>query len=75
MVIKQSYHIIIEKDEDGRFLVTSPDVQGLVTDGATEDEAVKNAYEAVRGIIEGHGLTHEFNLIIVEPKSLKSAKL
>ena len=69
LVMKQSYKIILEKDEDGRIVVRSPDLQGLVTDGATEDEAVKNAYEAARGILEARGLEKEFNLIDVENKS------
>ena len=28
------YHVILQQDEDGRFIVTCPDLLGVVTDGA-----------------------------------------
>ena len=69
LVTKQSYRIVLEEDEDGRIVARSLDLQGLVTDGATEDEAIRNAYEAAEGILEARGLEKEFNLIIVENTS------
>ena len=68
LVTIQSYNVVLEQDADGRITVRSPNLQGLVTDGATEDEAIRNAYEAAEGILEARGVEKEFNLIIVENK-------
>jgi len=42
----------LEKGEDGYYVVTSPDVKGLVTQGKTKDEAIKNGMEALALIRE-----------------------
>ena len=39
-------------EESGVYTVTSPDVPGLVTEGATPDEISRNVEEALQGRIE-----------------------
>jgi predicted RNase H-like HicB family nuclease len=65
--LNKSYRIVLEKDEDGRVVVRSPDLQGVVTDGADENEAIKNAFEAWEAIL---GLEMGFNLIITHKHSV-----
>jgi len=60
----KTYRVIIERDEDGRHVVTCPDLDGVVTDGESEDEAIINAYEAVRAILESFGKDEEFILAL-----------
>ncbi|PKN00011.1 MAG: type II toxin-antitoxin system HicB family antitoxin [Elusimicrobia bacterium HGW-Elusimicrobia-2] len=40
--------IKLEKDEDGWFVATCPSLQGCVSQGRTEKEAVKNIREAIK---------------------------
>jgi predicted RNase H-like HicB family nuclease len=62
----RTYRIIVEKGEDGWFVATCPELPGLVTQGKTEDEIEKNAYEAVSLMIEGTpDENKEFNLYVV----------
>jgi antitoxin HicB len=45
----RSYAILIHRDADsGMYLVDVPDLPAVVTEGATEVEAVANASEAIR---------------------------
>lgn len=45
----RSYAILIHRDADsGMYLVDVPDLPAVVTEGATEAEAVANATEAIR---------------------------
>lgn len=45
----RSYTILIHRDADsGMYLVDVPDLPGVVTEGATEAEAIANASEAIR---------------------------
>jgi len=61
------YKIILEKDEDGRVVVTCPEIKGVVTDGKDIDEAIKNAYEAIHAMLASLGKNAEhFNLIYDE---------
>jgi predicted RNase H-like HicB family nuclease len=62
--LNKSYRIVLEKDE---VVVRSPDLQGVVTDGADENEAIKNAFEAVEAIL---GREMGFNLIITHKHSV-----
>ncbi len=39
-------------EESGVYTVTSPDVPGLVTEGATPQEINRNAEEALQGLLE-----------------------
>jgi predicted RNase H-like HicB family nuclease len=46
------FKILIEKDEDGVYIVKVPDLPGCVTEGRTKKEALKNAREAIRAYLE-----------------------
>ena len=39
-------------EESGVYTVTSPDIPGLVTEGATSDEINQNVEEALQGLLE-----------------------
>jgi predicted RNase H-like HicB family nuclease len=41
----------LEKNEDGGYTVTVPALPGCITEGATWDEAVANAQEAIAGYL------------------------
>jgi len=47
------FNIILEPDEDGGFSVTVPALDGCFTQGETEEEAIKNAKEAILCYLEG----------------------
>ena len=63
VVIKITYHILLETDEDGRVVASCAELKGVVTDGATEDEALKNSGKAVQAMLESLGKKEEFNLV------------
>lgn len=42
------FTVVIERDEDGRYLAVCPGLQGCYTEGATEDEARELIVDAVR---------------------------
>jgi predicted RNase H-like HicB family nuclease len=63
---KQTYRVVLNQDEDGRIVARCLDLQGVVTDGATEDEAIENVYEALEAMLEAKGLEKDFNLIVIE---------
>ena len=49
------YSIRLELEQDeatGVYTVTSPDVPGLVTEGATPDEITHNVQEVLEGLFE-----------------------
>lgn len=46
------YNVIIEKDEDGYFVVSCPALPGCHSQGKTREEALENIKEAIRGCIE-----------------------
>ena len=48
------FTVVIEKDEDGRFLAICPALQGCYTEGETEEEARTNAVDCVITAIEGY---------------------
>jgi predicted RNase H-like HicB family nuclease len=41
------FKVVIERDEDGWYIVTVPSLPGCVSQGKTEDEAKKNIAEAI----------------------------
>ncbi len=56
-----TYPAEIERDEDGRYVITFPDFGWGATDGATRDEALEEAKDLLRELIattmrEGGGL-------------------
>jgi predicted RNase H-like HicB family nuclease len=59
--------IIMQRGEDGWVMVTSPDLRSLVTQGSDEDEAIKNAIEAVDLLLEEEsGKKKEFSLMVID---------
>ncbi len=47
-------HLLITKDEDGTYSAIAMNLPGAGSCGDTEEEAVENAKEAVRGVLETH---------------------
>ena len=47
------FNIIIEPAEEGGYNVTVPALEGCFTQGDTEEEALKNAREAILCYLEG----------------------
>jgi antitoxin HicB len=52
MVTLYRIHLNLEPNPDGVFTVTSPDVPGLVTEGATATEIQANVQEAIEALME-----------------------
>jgi predicted RNase H-like HicB family nuclease len=46
------FTVVIERDEDGRFLAICPALQGCYTEGETEDEARTLIEDAIRLHVE-----------------------
>jgi len=46
------FRVIIDQDEDGVFVAEVPSLPGCVTQGATRQEAVANAHEAIAAYLE-----------------------
>ena len=47
------YSVVLEPDDEGRgYTVRVPALPGCVTEGATKEEALANAREAILGFIE-----------------------
>ena len=44
------YDAYLYDDENGRIVARCTDLQGAVTDGANEEEAITNLMEAIKGI-------------------------
>jgi predicted RNase H-like HicB family nuclease len=63
---KTSYVIKMRRDEDGRFIARSTNLQGVVTDGSDKDEALSNAIEAIDAILEERGLDKEYSITLIE---------
>ncbi len=60
---KTIYKVILRPDEDGRIVATCPDLQGVVTDGATEKEAMENIRYAINDMLDALNIMNkEFNL-------------
>ena len=47
-----SIRLYLEPDDSGIYTVTSPDVPGLVTEGRTPEEILRNVQEAVSALKE-----------------------
>ncbi|MFQ5698946.1 MAG: type II toxin-antitoxin system HicB family antitoxin [Myxococcota bacterium] len=46
------FRVLIEQDEDGVFVAQVPSLPGCVTQGATPQDAVSNAQEAIAAYLE-----------------------
>lgn len=49
---RQYFKVVIEKDEDGTYIASVPELPGCVSDGKTKREALKNIKEAIAGYME-----------------------
>ena len=45
------FRVVIEQDEDGKFIASCPTLPGCVSDGNTHDEAVTNMKDAIEGYL------------------------
>ena len=62
------FPVIMEKDEDGIYVVTVPALPGCISDGRTVEEAISNIREAIRGFIDdmnadGEPISHDIDII------------
>ena len=60
--------MVMEKDEDGIYVVTVPALPGCISDGRTVEEAMSNIREAVRGFIDDmnadrEAIPHDIDII------------
>ena len=46
------FNVIIEKDDEGRFIAECPDLPGCITEGDSLDEAIENLNEAIVGCLK-----------------------
>ena len=49
---RMQYRVLIEQDEDGIFIATVPSLPGCISQGATREEAIANAKEAIQGYVQ-----------------------
>ena len=54
IVKKYSFTVLIEKDEDGGYIATVPELKGCHTQGDTIAEIMANVDEAIRLCLEVH---------------------
>lgn len=52
MATNHSFSVVLEPQEGGGFTVLVPALPEVVTEGDTEEEALANAEEAIRAILE-----------------------
>ena len=43
-----NYRVIIEQDEDGKFIASVPSLQGCYTEGETFEEAIRNVKDVLK---------------------------
>lgn len=46
------FRVVIEQDEDGKFIASCPTLPGCWSEGKTRNEARKNIEEAIKGYLE-----------------------
>lgn len=52
MSTEHSYTVVLEPQEEGGYTVLVPALPEVVTEGETEAEALANAREAIRAVLE-----------------------
>jgi antitoxin HicB len=52
MAIQHSYSVVLEPQEDGGYTVLVPALPEVGTEGDNEQEALANAEEAIRAVLE-----------------------
>lgn len=45
------FRTIIERDEDGNYVVQCPSLPGCISEGKTREEALENIKDAIRGYL------------------------
>ena len=53
------YKVSVERDEDGKYIVSVPSLQGCYTQGDTIDEALENIRDAIRLHIDARRVVNE----------------
>lgn len=48
----RKFDVVLERAEEGGFVVSVPDLPGVWTQGETRDEALANVSEAIAGYLE-----------------------
>ena len=43
------FNIIIEKDDEGRYVAECPDLPGCLSEGESLEDALENVFEAISG--------------------------
>ncbi|MBA3749320.1 MAG: type II toxin-antitoxin system HicB family antitoxin [Nitrosopumilus sp.] len=61
--MQNTYHVNLDKGEDGWIIVTSPEIKSLITQGRDEEDAIKNALEVIDLLIEEKELDKDFKLV------------
>jgi predicted RNase H-like HicB family nuclease len=61
-IVQTTYILEMTKDEDGRIVVTCPNMQGVITDGKDYDEALINGIDALNGILEARNLNKDYTI-------------
>ncbi len=46
------FRVVIEQDEDGKFIASCPTLPGCWSQGDTRDEAKRNIADAIKGYLE-----------------------
>jgi len=46
-----NYRVLIERDEDGMFIIECPSLPGCISQGKTRDEAIENIRDAIKGYL------------------------
>lgn len=46
------FHITIERDEDGRYVIECIDLPGCLSEGDSQEEAIENISEAIVGCLK-----------------------
>ena len=52
MAHTMKFRTIIEKDEDGNYVVQCPSLPGCITEGKTRGEALTNVKDAIEGYLK-----------------------
>ena len=55
MVMATKYHVLVEKDEDGWYVGSVPELPGCHTQGETMEELMVNIREAIEVYLETKG--------------------
>ena len=47
-----NYRVLIERDENGMFVIECPSLPGCISQGRTRDESIENIRDAIKGYLE-----------------------